>query len=56
MLYNEPFLPFPRGYDLNGPKIRLKLLIGMVEFLKNRDLSFGFKRGKKNQEGRFYRT
>ena len=25
MLYNEPFLPFPRGYDLNGPKIRLKL-------------------------------
>lgn len=25
MLYNEPFLPFPRGYDLNGQKIRLKL-------------------------------
>ena len=41
MLYNEPFLPFPRGYDLNGPKIRWKLQIGMEEFLKNRDLSFG---------------
>ena len=48
MLYNEPFLPFPRGYDPKRVKNKIKIINWHAGIFENRDLSFGFKKGKKN--------